>query len=100
MKENFKKAQIVFLLLIFLFPSTLVKADMPTINGQSAITYDLESDEIILSKNPDERLYPASITKLLTALVFSDNYSNRKTEYLKYPKEARLEYPYSLYSVS
>ncbi|NLC66361.1 MAG: D-alanyl-D-alanine carboxypeptidase [Clostridium sp.] len=97
MKENFKKAQIVFLLLIFLFPSTLVKADMPTINGQSAITYDLESDEIILSKNPDERLYPASITKLLTALVFSDNYSNRKTEYLKYPKEARLEYPYSLY---
>lgn len=97
MKEKLTKINIIFLLLIFLLPSSLVKADMPTINGQSALTYDVQSEEIILSKNPDERLYPASITKLLTALVFSDNYSNKKTEYLKYPKEARLEYPYSLY---
>lgn len=35
----------------------------------AAVCYDLTNDEIIYSKNADEKIYPASTTKLLTALT-------------------------------
>ncbi len=35
----------------------------------AAICYDLTAEEIIYSKNAEERVYPASLTKLITALT-------------------------------
>ena len=43
--------------------------------GESAITMDLDTGEIIYSKNADEKRSPASTTKLLTSLLFAENKS-------------------------
>ena len=41
----------------------------PSIEGQSAVLMDAVTDTVLYSKNPDDRLYPASITKIMTALI-------------------------------
>lgn len=97
MGTKFKRLAAVFLLVLMLIPQVVAKASMPDINGSSAITFDVKTGEIIFSKNIDETMYPASITKLMTALILSEHYSNKKFDYMKYPREARLEVPYSMY---
>ena len=44
-----------------------------TVNAQYCMLSNMDTGEILYSKNPDERLYPASITKLMTALVVCEN---------------------------
>ena len=45
--------------------------DKPEIVADKAITIDLDTKEIIYSKNADIKAQPASTTKLMTALLFS-----------------------------
>lgn len=45
----------------------------PEIIGEAAITMDVETGEVIYSKNADLKLSPASTTKLMTALLFAEN---------------------------
>lgn len=59
------------------------------IYGESAITVDMQTGEIIYSKNIDNRMYPASTTKLLTALILSE--SKQKNIPLKYTKGAKSQ---------
>lgn len=46
----------------------------PYVGAESAVVIDLESGTKLYELNPNERLYPASITKLMTALVALDYY--------------------------
>lgn len=46
---------------------------LPNITAKAAISLDLNSGEIMYSKNADKTLYPASVTKLMTALLFAEN---------------------------
>lgn len=41
----------------------------PEITSQAAIVVDRETNEVLYEKNPDERMYPASTTKMMTALI-------------------------------
>lgn len=41
----------------------------PEIGAQSAILMDVNTGSVLYAKNIDEQLYPASITKILTALI-------------------------------
>jgi len=43
----------------------------PDISAKSAIALDLESSKELLSKDADTRVYPASLTKLMTALILA-----------------------------
>ena len=45
----------------------------PKIGAEGAVLMEVHTGTILYSKNADERLYPASITKMLTALVAMDN---------------------------
>ena len=45
----------------------------PRVKAKAAIAYDLTNDEIILEKNMEERMYPASLTKLMTALLLAEH---------------------------
>ena len=45
------------------------------IAGESAVLIDVETGAVVFSKNEDKRMYPASTTKLLTALVVLDKSS-------------------------
>ena len=47
----------------------------PAIGAESAILMDADTGEILYAKNIDERLYPASTTKLMTCLVGIENAS-------------------------
>lgn len=52
--------------------STSVAASMPQppeISARQAILIDGKSGEVLYEKNPDEKAYPASTTKIMTALV-------------------------------
>jgi D-alanyl-D-alanine carboxypeptidase (penicillin-binding protein 5/6) len=42
----------------------------------SAILIDLDTNLVIAEKNPDAKIYPASMTKILTALVASEHVEN------------------------
>lgn len=47
----------------------------PYLSAQAVVARDLDSGVTLFEVNPNERLYPASITKLMTALVALDYYS-------------------------
>ena len=47
----------------------------PVVAAEAAILYDATHDRVIYEKNADEKLYPASITKLMTALLVLENSS-------------------------
>lgn len=58
----------------------------PSIVGEAALVMDMDTKEVIYSKNAEEIHSPASTTKLMTALIFAEN--NKKTDVLEYTQEA------------
>ncbi len=69
-----KKVRVApIILLICLFLSTLSPGaralDDPQIGAKAAILADVDSGRIFFSKNADERVYPASLTKIMTILL-------------------------------
>lgn len=67
---------------------------MPTIYAQSAISIDLSTNEIIYEKNIDNTTYPASTTKLMTALLLAEN--KAQGDMLTYTENAKKQPEYSL----
>lgn len=47
----------------------------PTISARSAVVVDVNSASVLYEKNPDEKLLPASTTKIMTALVALRHFS-------------------------
>lgn len=45
----------------------------PKVYAKAAVVMDMDSGAVLYGKNMDEKLYPASITKLLTALIAVEN---------------------------
>lgn len=45
----------------------------PEIQSQAAVVMDMDSGEFLYEKNADQKFYPASIVKLLTALITAEN---------------------------
>jgi len=72
-KKSFSKLSYLILGL-FVF-STLVSTKIyalpvpPAINAKSWVLMDYDSGQVLISKNPDERRAPASLTKLMTEYV-------------------------------
>lgn len=66
----------------------------PNIVGKSALVMDIDTGEIIYSKNADDKMYPASITKLLTGVVLADN--AQKSDEIKFTSDAKKQPEYSL----
>ena len=62
-----------FLFIIFILKSVLSSASANfEINARTAILQDYFSGEILYEKNPDASIYPASMTKIMTAIVAFD----------------------------
>ncbi|WP_291709092.1 D-alanyl-D-alanine carboxypeptidase family protein [Clostridium sp.] len=59
-----------------------VNIQAPEIIGEASITMDIDTGEVIYSKNADLKLSPASTTKLMTALLFAEN--KNKTDILNF----------------
>lgn len=83
------------IIFIFIFNTNIYAMEpMPDIKGTSAITVDVHTKEIIYSKNIDKKMYPASTTKLLTAILLSEN--KKPTDLLTYSDKAKSKESYSL----
>lgn len=81
-----------------IIPGTKAKAaqEPPSIKGLAAITLDYETGEIIYAKDIDEKMYPASTTKLMSAILLAEN--KQKTDTITYTESAYKQPAYSLRS--
>ncbi len=50
----------------------------PNIDARTAILVDYHSDEILFEMDPDAQIYPASMTKIMTAIIAFDLIKNNK----------------------
>jgi len=67
-----KRVFIMVLLLLSLL-GTVVHGSEPEITATSAVVIDCIDNKILYSKNMDEKIYPASLTQVLTAILVVEN---------------------------
>ena len=60
------------LTLIILFLSSNSVLANPNILARTAILMDYHSDEVLYELEPDQQIYPASMTKIMTSIVAID----------------------------
>ncbi|ALC91439.1 hypothetical protein AM500_17810 [Bacillus sp. FJAT-18017] len=60
--------KVLFIVFIFLFVPRVHADEVPVIKSGAAIVMDAKSGEILFEKNSRERKYPASLTKVATAI--------------------------------
>lgn len=86
MSKKFFRALMLIICLTLVAPifntTKAFAATEPQIIGASAITMDMDTGEIIYSKNADVQRSPASTTKLLTSLLFAEN--KNKSDIISY----------------
>ena len=74
-----KKFTAIILALVIaftVFPAAAYGAsDVPEVTAEAAIVADLTTGEILYEKNADERMYPASLTKMMTGILAIENVS-------------------------
>ncbi len=81
---------LVFIYVFLLFIPTkdvLAEYEAIDISAQGYCVMDADTKEVLLEKNKDTRYAPASITKIMTALVTSEQVQNLD-ETITFPKEA------------
>ena len=67
----------LILTIIFITLSTQIFAN-PKLQARTGILVDYHSDEILFELDPDSQIYPASMTKIMTAIVAFDLLKNNK----------------------
>lgn len=50
-----------------------IQVDLKQLNSNNAILLDLSSDSVLVEKNSSKRIYPASLTKIMTAILAIEN---------------------------
>ena len=73
---HFKKILYTMFLFLFLNLITPCWINALEIYSQNAILYNLNEDTVLFSKEPDEKVPIASLTKIMTAIVAIENISN------------------------
>ena len=61
---------LILLFSIFVFQTNLF--GNPNINARTGILIDYHSDEILYELDADSQIYPASMTKIMTAIIAFD----------------------------
>lgn len=67
-----RKILIILLILIFIIPNYIIYATNTSIQdlySEAAILMDSKTGLVLYSKNADKKMYPASTTKILTAII-------------------------------
>jgi serine-type D-Ala-D-Ala carboxypeptidase (penicillin-binding protein 5/6) len=73
MEEHLVKKLTAFLIAAFILSSNLaVFAAPPQVSAPTAILIDSETGRVLYEKNADTKMYPASTTKVMTALLASN----------------------------
>ena len=70
-------SKLIIILILFLNFSFNLFAN-PNIQARTGILIDYHSDKVIYELDPDTQIYPASMTKIMTAIVAFDLLKNNK----------------------
>ena len=89
----FKKLFSIFLILIlfigvFSFNSYAFTPTDFEVRAESALLVSLDNGQVLYEKAADEKRYPASLTKIMTALILIENTKDLKTEKITVSKNA------------
>lgn len=74
MKNFYKKLILVFIAILllncfYIFPVWASSQNTPSVYAPSCILMDLNTGKILYNKNANEKMYPASTTKVMTAIL-------------------------------
>ncbi len=86
------KKKFFALVLIFLF-SFSIPVGAYQITGyelgcEAAMLISMDTDDVLYEKNADQKMYPASIAKLMSAIVMIENIDDLENTYISYSKDA------------
>ncbi len=83
---NIKKIKTYILIIIFLFNinNTYSKNIINNIKAKSFILVDYNSKKILIQKNQNKKLYPASLTKIMTSYILTDLLKSKKKKNKNY----------------
>lgn len=87
-KRLFSIILVVFLLCSMAVPVGAFNINTYEMHHEAGLVVYLDNDTVIYEKNADEKVYPASITKLMTAIVMLENIDDLESEYIVYSKTA------------
>ncbi|MBR5730722.1 MAG: D-alanyl-D-alanine carboxypeptidase, partial [Firmicutes bacterium] len=74
--KKFTAIVLALILALAVFPTAAFGAsEVPEVTAEGVIVADLTTGEILYEKNADERLYPASLTKIMTGILAIENVS-------------------------
>lgn len=86
------KKKLIALILIFLIsfslPVSAYQINDYEMHHEAGMLISLDTEDILYEKNADQKMYPAALTTLMTALVMIDNIDNLDNTYIKYSKTA------------
>ena len=78
MLKLLNKIHLIFLVCFFIFNTNL--SANPKIDVKTVILIDYDSDEILYELEPDMSIYPASMTKIMTAIIVFDLLKDNKLD--------------------
>lgn len=81
----------ILIISILSYPVSAYQINGFTLNAKTAILYSLDTGDILYSQNADTKVYPASLTKMLSAVVLIENTPDLDSEILTYTKQANNE---------
>ncbi len=67
------------IIVILFFISTLAVAANPNVKARTAILIDYHSNDVLYELDADSQIYPASMTKIMTAIVAFDLIKKKQT---------------------
>lgn len=72
---KFRKSLVIIFMLISILHTSMCYAltEQPEISADAAILIDSSSEKVLYSKNENQKMYPASTTKILTAILTIEN---------------------------
>ena len=76
MKKNVVKISTILIIIIIVLSSlsfTFAASDAPKVTSEAVILMDKNTEKILYEKNATEKMYPASTTKILTAILTIEN---------------------------
>jgi serine-type D-Ala-D-Ala carboxypeptidase (penicillin-binding protein 5/6) len=72
--------KIIFSIILFFYSTSVLLAN-PNIKARTAILIDYHSEEVLFELEPDAQIYPASMTKIMTAIVAIDLIEKNKLSF-------------------
>ncbi len=85
---------VIFLVSALCMPANAYKPTFKN-HADAVLLYNVDTDTVVYSQNPDKRVFPASLTKIMVAILLVEKNDNLKDLTLTVSEEIYLRYRYS-----